>query len=185
MRNITGHKAVIGALLLAATAGAGLPAAARQQGDPAPGRIVVAAVDPGDLAAAAQTAAERMDGRRRIWCVPYARDVSGIEIKGNAATWWRGAGDDYPRGRKPVVGAVLNFRASGAMPLGHVAVVSGVISAREIEVTQANWTRNRITSDRVVDVSKDNDWSAVRVENTTGYGRINPTYGFIYRPAQG
>src|SRR5690606_31545103 len=24
----------------------------------------------------------------RIWCVPFARAVTGIEIKGNAKTWW-------------------------------------------------------------------------------------------------
>ncbi len=119
----------------------------------------------------------------RIWCVPFARAVSGIEIKGNAATWWKQAADLYARGSQPKVGAVLNFRASRAMPMGHVAVVSAVVSEREVLVDQANWERNRITEDTlVVDVSAENDWSEVRVANANGtLGRSNPVYGFIYR----
>ncbi|WP_241699892.1 CHAP domain-containing protein [Tabrizicola fusiformis] len=119
----------------------------------------------------------------RIWCVPFARAVSGIEIKGNAATWWKQAADLYARGNEPKVGAVLNFRASRAMPMGHVAVVSAVVSDREVLVDQANWERNRITEDTlVVDVSAKNDWSEVRVANANGtLGRTNPVYGFIYR----
>ena len=119
----------------------------------------------------------------RIWCVPFARAVSGIEIKGNAATWWKQAADLYQRGSQPQIGAVLNFRASKAMPMGHVAVVSAVVSEREVLVDQANWERNRITEDTlVVDVSAQNDWSEVRVANANGtLGRSNPVYGFIYR----
>ena len=119
----------------------------------------------------------------RIWCVPFARAVSGIEIKGNAATWWKQAADLYARGNDPKVGAVMNFRASKAMPMGHVAVVSAVVSEREVLVDQANWERNRITEDTlVVDVSAENDWSQVRVANANGtLGRTNPVYGFIYR----
>ena len=119
----------------------------------------------------------------RIWCVPVARAVSGIEIKGNAATWWKQAADLYQRGSQPQIGAVLNFRASKAMPMGHVAVVSAVVSEREVLVDQANWERNRITEDTlVVDVSAQNDWSEVRVANANGtLGRSNPVYGFIYR----
>lgn len=119
----------------------------------------------------------------RIWCVPFARAVTGIEIKGNAATWWKQATDLYARGSHPQIGAVLNFRASKAMPMGHVAVVSAVVSPREVLVDQANWERNRITEDTlVVDVSAKNDWSQVRVANANGtLGRTNPVYGFIYR----
>ena len=25
---------------------------------------------------------------KRVWCVPFARNASGIEIYGNAKTWW-------------------------------------------------------------------------------------------------
>lgn len=120
----------------------------------------------------------------RIWCVPFARAVSGIEIRGDAWTWWRKADGTYPKGKVPVSGSVLNFRASGGMRRGHVAVVSGVISSREILVDQANWVRNRVTLDTtVIDVSPNNDWSAVRVENgSDSFGRVYPTYGFIYKP---
>lgn len=123
----------------------------------------------------------------RIWCVPFARAVSGIEIRGDAKTWWKKAGKAYPKGKVPVSGSVLTFRASGGMTRGHVAVVSGVVNSREILVDQANWVTNRVTQDtKVIDVSENNDWSAVRVANgSNSFGRVYPTYGFIYRPHKG
>lgn len=137
-----------------------------------------------EIKAAVQQEASRKQ-RGRIWCVPFARNVSGIEIHGDAWTWWEQAGAEYPKGRVPVAGAVLNFRSSGGMRLGHVAVVSAVVSEREILVDQANWVTNRITTDTVViDVSERNDWSQVRVENrSNSFGRVYPTYGFIYKAA--
>ncbi len=146
--------------------------------------VQVAYVSPADLHQATQDAIRVVGGKRRIWCVPFAREVSGIAIKGNAATWWNQAANLYPRGQTPITGAVLNFRSSNHMPMGHVAVVSEVIDARTIKVVQANWTRNRITTDVVVDVSGENNWSQVRVENANSFGRVNPAYGFIYRPAE-
>jgi len=121
----------------------------------------------------------------RLWCVPFARYVSGINIQGDAWTWWNRTGSSYAKGAKPVLGAVLNFRATKAMPKGHVAVVSQVIGPREIRVDHANWVRNRISQNvRVIDVSPKNDWSQVRVQDgSAGLGRVNPTYGFIYRSA--
>ncbi len=76
----------------------------------------------------------------------------------------------------------MAFAASKAMPMGHVAVVSKVVSDREILIDQANWERNRITQDTlVVDVSEKGDWSRVRVANASGtLGRTNPVNGFIY-----
>ena len=120
--------------------------------------------------------------RGRIWCVPFARAVSGVEIRGNAKTWWDQAAGRYPRGKEPQVGAVMAFAASGAMPKGHVAVVSKVVNDRAVLVDQANWVRNRITQDTlVVDVSAKGDWSQVRVANGTGsLGRVNRVKGFIY-----
>lgn len=118
----------------------------------------------------------------RIWCVPFARAVSGVTIKGNAKTWWAQAKGLYPRGHEPQVGAVMAFAASRAMPKGHVAVVSKLLSEREILIDHANWERNRITEDTlVVDVSTKGDWSAVKVANANGtFGRVNPINGFIY-----
>lgn len=120
--------------------------------------------------------------RGRIWCVPFARAVSGVEIRGNAKTWWDQAKGRYARGAEPRVGAVMAFAASRSMPKGHVAVVSKVIDARTVLVDQANWERNRITLDTVVvDVSEKGDWSRVRVANGAGtLGRVNPVHGFIY-----
>lgn len=120
--------------------------------------------------------------RGRIWCVPFARAVTGVDIKGNAKTWWDQAKGRYARGHVPEVGAVMAFAASRAMPKGHVAVVSKVIDDRTVLVDQANWERNRITLDTVVvDVSAKGDWSQVRVANAAGtLGRVNPVKGFIY-----
>jgi surface antigen len=118
----------------------------------------------------------------RWWCVPFARMVSGVELRGNAKTWWAQAKGRYARGSDPQVGAVMAFAASGAMPRGHVAVVSEVVSDRELRVVQANWERAMVTlHDLVVDVSEKGDWSRVRVENSAGsLGRVNPVNGFIY-----
>jgi surface antigen len=118
-----------------------------------------------------------------LQCVPYAREVSHIELSGNAFLWWAEAAGRYARGNEPVEGAVLNFRAIGRMPLGHVAVVTDVINSRTILVTQANWVRGTITNDVTVqDVSPDNDWTQVQVElgDSRTWGAAYPTYGFIY-----
>src|SRR3978361_1159870 len=55
-----------------------------------------------------------------ISCVPYAREVSGIQVIGNAWQWWENASGLYARGDRPEVGSVWNFRANGRMRLGHV-----------------------------------------------------------------
>jgi surface antigen len=128
-----------------------------------------------------------------ISCVPYAREVSGIMVAGNAREWWWNAAGQYARGNQPEAGSVLNFRANSRMPLGHVAVVSKVINAREIVVDQANWggrgMRGGVSQNvAVVDVSEANNWSAVRVALGHGgeFGSVYPTYGFIYnRPDNG
>ncbi|MBV9750541.1 MAG: CHAP domain-containing protein [Acetobacteraceae bacterium] len=128
-----------------------------------------------------------------LQCVPFARAASGIELKGNAAEWWYAAAGVYDRGERPELGSVLNFRSTGRMRLGHVAVVSGIFNDREIEVDHANWAGAGAYSGgvqrgvHVIDVSAENDWSAVRVALGTGdYGSTYPTYGFIYdRPDTG
>jgi CHAP domain len=127
--------------------------------------------------------------RWRMSCVPFARADSGIKLAGDAYAWWGHAAGVYARGDAPVPGSVLAFRANVRMRLGHVAVVSRVINRREIEVDQANWgDGGAITrSVPVIDVSEDNDWTAVRVALGDGrYGSVYPTYGFIYdRPDTG
>ncbi len=118
-----------------------------------------------------------------VECAPYARNVSGVQLRGDAADWWEEAAGRYPRTDHPQPGAVLVFRRTGRLPDGHVSVVGTVESSREIRVTQANWVHHHIgRGDPVVDVSPDNDWSAVRVWwapadqlGTTVY----PTFGFV------
>jgi surface antigen len=119
-------------------------------------------------------------------CAPYARALSGIQLRGEAADWWAAAAGRYDRAQDPDVGSVLVFRRSARLRAGHVAVVSRVISDRQILVTQANWENGRVTADQpVIDVSPDNDWTKVRVwwppsqqMGTTAY----PTHGFIRPP---
>jgi hypothetical protein len=105
-------------------------------------------------------------------------------LPGNAWEWWGNAVGRYARGNVPQLDSVLAFRANARMPLGHVAVVTGVINPREIEVDQANWASRGAVSRgvTVVDVSEQNDWSAVRVElgDRSEFGSVYPTYGFIY-----
>lgn len=148
-------------------------------------QVYVAAMTRDDIKLAVHDAVQDSRHIRRIWCVPFARAVSGIQIRGDARTWWDQAGGAYPKGRVPVAGSVLTFRATGKMPLGHVAVVSQVVSPRQILVDQANWVTNRITTDTmVIDVSENNDWSKVRVQNQyNSFGSVYPTHGFIYKAA--
>ncbi|KAA2314266.1 CHAP domain-containing protein [Pseudooceanicola sediminis] len=118
---------------------------------------------------------------RRVWCVPFARNVSGIDIYGDARTWWSQARGTFVQAQTPKVGAVMAFKATGSMPLGHVAVVSGIKSSREILVDHANWERNEISvAMDVIDVSEKNDWTKVRLEsNPNQFGSVYPTHGFI------
>jgi len=116
-------------------------------------------------------------------CAPYARQVSGIQLYGEAYSWWDQAAGRYGRGRMPVPGGVLVFRRSARLGSGHVSVVNRVMSDREIVVTQANWVHGRVTrNEPVIDVSPGNDWSAVRVwwAPTAALGNtVYPTYGFV------
>jgi hypothetical protein len=132
-------------------------------------------------AAVAEAQAMRARGQR-VWCVPFVRNVTGVEIRGNAETWWAAAAGRYDRGDQPQVGAVMVFAGSRAMPMGHVAVVSEIVSDWLIRIDHANWKRNRVSLGMTVhDVSDAGDWSAVRVEGDPGViGRVNPVAGFIY-----
>jgi len=120
-------------------------------------------------------------------CVTFARMFSGIQIFGDAHTWWRQAVGRFRTGNRPESGAVLSFKSNGRMQLGHVAVVSEVLTDRVIRITHANWggARGKVEENvTVVDVSSGGDWTAVKVWynpihdlGTTVY----PTNGFIYK----
>ena len=122
-------------------------------------------------------------------CVTFARMFSGINIFGDAWTWWNQAVDKFRTGRAPETGSVLVFQPHGSMSRGHVAVVSDILTERVIRVTHANWggSRGKVEENvTVVDVSNQGDWSRVKVWynpirdlGTTVY----PTYGFIYKEA--
>lgn len=122
---------------------------------------------------------------RYLQCAPFAREVSGIDLHGNADTWWGQAAGRYARGATPQAGAVMAFKATRAMPVGHVAMVSQVVSDREVLLTHANWShRGGIERNvRAVDVSVAGDWSVVRVwyAGVGGLGTSSyPLAGFIY-----
>lgn len=129
-----------------------------------------------------------------LQCVPYARQVTGIQIYGDAWTWWDQAAERYERGFRPKVGAVMAFKPHGNMRLGHVAAVSRIVNSRTVLLRHANWSpingrRGQIEDNvRAIDVSPDNDWSEVRVwfDPIQAIGGTSwPIQGFIYnRPAK-
>ncbi len=121
--------------------------------------------------------------RAAVECAPFARALTGVSLQGDAADWWPQAGGRYARTSTPEVGSLLVFRRSGRLPSGHVAVVSRVLSRREILVTQANWVHHLVTADQPVrDVSHRGDWSLVRVwwPPSDAIGQTDyATFGFI------
>ena len=127
-------------------------------------------------------------GNKFLYCVEYARSLSGLNIFGDARHWWARAKGLYERTAKPAADAVMVFTGTSKLKRGHVAVVSHVVSNREIRVEQANWlNRGEINySTPIIDVSEKNDWSKVRVWHTpTGtFGSVYAVSGFILQPVQ-
>jgi surface antigen len=129
-----------------------------------------------------------------LQCVPYARQVTGVRIYGDAHTWWNQAKDRYDRGARPKVGAVMAFRAYGGSRLGHVAAVSRIVDSRTVLISHANWSpidgrRGQVERNvKAIDVSPNNDWSRVRVWfapiKALG-GTAWPLSGFIYNTKPG
>ena len=103
-------------------------------------------------------------GSVAIECAPFARALTGVQLAGAADDWWEEAAGRYQRAATPEVGGILVLRRSDRLPYGHVAVVTRVLSSRQVLVSQANWVHHRVSQDQpVVDVSAGNDWSLVRV----------------------
>ena len=126
-------------------------------------------------------------------CVPFARLISGIQIFGDARTWWGQAVGKYETGIIPRAGAVLCFKPTSRMRLGHVAVVSQVLTDRVVQITHANWSpiegsRGKVEKDvTVIDVSANGDWSQVKVwydPNRDLGGSTYSVHGFIYPDAE-
>lgn len=126
-----------------------------------------------------------LEGMPETECVPFARSASGVEIYGDAYTWWTQAEGRYPRSAYPAAGSVLVLRGYADANRGHVAVVTRIVSERQILVDHANWlNRGEISlAVPVLDVSPNNDWSEVRVwhipSNDWG-ARIYQSQGFIH-----
>ena len=102
---------------------------------------------------------------RRLYCVEYARLRSGLAIFGDAKQWWSRARNLYDEFAQPAVDAVMVFSGSKRIRKGHVAVVTEIVSPREIVIDHANWQNHGEIDHNtpVLDVSSKNDWSAVRV----------------------
>lgn len=121
-------------------------------------------------------------------CVQFVRANSDFALQGNAWMWWSRAAGRYERGQEPENGAVLVFARSGRMVHGHVALVESQLDARTIIINHANWDDRRGYKGRVdlgirvIDVSANNDWTAVRVWHPKyrNFGRVYPAKGFIY-----
>lgn len=148
----------------------------------------------GSLAAAAFVALTPMGAAADTYwqCVPFARLISGVQIFGDAWTWWQQASGKYETGFQPRAGAVLCFKPTQRMRLGHVAVVSQVLTDRVVQITHANWSpiegsRGKVEKDvTVIDVSAGGDWSEVKVwydPNRDLGGSTYSTHGFIYPDA--
>jgi hypothetical protein len=123
---------------------------------------------------------------KKLACVEYARALSGLNIFGDARYWWARAKNLYDRASTPVEEAVMVFTGTAKLKRGHVAVVSEIISPREIRVEQANWM-NKGEIDHatpILDVSARNDWSKVRVWDVPSqqFGSVYAVSGFILKP---
>lgn len=121
-------------------------------------------------------------------CVPYARQISNIRIRGDAWTWWRSANGTYARSKTPQIGSVLVLSKTGRLRYGHLAVVTHIVNEREILVEHANWlNRGRIHKNQLVrDVSRRGDWSEVRLWYTPGTTMgiaVYPVSGFVLAPS--
>jgi hypothetical protein len=110
---------------------------------------------------------DRGDGPRLVTpakptsCVPFARERSGIALYGDAYTWWDQARGRYDQDDEPRTGSVILLTGYGGAKRGHVAVVTRVVSSREIRVDHANWMNDGklYLNTPVIDVSPGNDWT--------------------------
>ena len=140
---------------------------------PVPRKLAARAIEPAPVAhipAPVVPAVERQKPRvdrsfRKLFCVEYARMRSGLAVFGDARHWWDRARNLYARASRPAEEAVMVFSGSKRLKRGHVAVVTEIVSDREIIVDHANWQNKREVdlATPVLDVSPNNDWSMVRV----------------------
>ena len=119
-----------------------------------------------------------------LQCVPYAREKSGIQLYGDAYTWWDQAAGRYRRQSVPAVGSVMILYNYAGSDHAHLAVVRRIVGVREIRVDHANWLNDGAVYENnpVYDVSSDNDWSVVRIYNIPAQNwgvKTYPVQGFV------
>lgn len=196
VRTIVRLTAVLGATAALASSPAfagdidGVPVeeSASLQGAPLEAALAPAETMVAEVAPLKAPAVHRLTAR--LQCVPYAREESGVELRGNASTWWQQARGMYLRTQKPESGSVIAMRGFRNPGRGHVAVVRQVLSDRSIIVDHANWLNSGEVTLNVpmVDVSPRNDWTQVRVWHipTQSWGvRVYNVQGFILPKATG
>ena len=121
---------------------------------------------------------------KHLYCVEYARLRSGLAVFGDAKLWWARAKNLYEEFAEPAVDTVMVFSGSKRIRKGHVAVVTKIVSPREVIVDHANWQNHGEIDHNtpVLDVSPKNNWSQVRVWdiNSRQWGaRVYKLSGFI------
>jgi len=124
------------------------------------------------------------DPSKPLQCVPYAREHSGVIVYGDAYTWWDKTEGQYAHSATPHLRAVMMLTGYAGPNRAHLAVVSALVTPREIRIDHANWFNDGSVyrDDPVMDVSPDNDWSEVRVWNIRSQSWGTKTYlvrGFI------
>ena len=129
--------------------------------------------------------AQMIAAQRPLQCVPHARALSGLAIRGDAWTWWPAAEGRYLRGATPRAGSVLVLMRTDRLRRGHLAVVTRVLGPRKVLAEHANWLNRGMIHRNVplVDVSPTNDWSQVRLWYVPGNhlgSRTYPAHGFIH-----
>ena len=121
---------------------------------------------------------------RRFYCAEYVRIQKGLPVFGDAKYWWEKANSFMTGWPSLWRNSVMVFATSMRLKRGHVAVVTDIVSPREIRVDQANWQNHGEIdhSTPVLDVSPANDWTRVRVWDTRSrqFGaHVYPISGFI------
>ena len=121
---------------------------------------------------------------KHLYCVEYARLRSRLAVFGDAKLWWARAQNLYEEFAEPAVDTVMVFSGSKRIRKGHVAVVTKIVSPREVIVDHANWQNHGEIDHNtpVLDVSPKNNWSQVRVWdiNSRQWGaRVYKLSGFI------
>lgn len=125
-----------------------------------------------------------------IQCVEYARNRSGIQIYGDAWTWW---GKTQDKGSAPYAGSVMVWpKSTGVGNYGHVAYVSKVVSSDTVIIDHANWNTStgavdgRIYTNITVKDTSGGKWTSVKLQkekigsSVTKWTSSVPLNGFVY-----